>query len=257
MSRAVTLLPVLLSLLTLSVPATRAVAAAPEPDAPVATNRAAQIDRWRVHADAGRDEQALQSLLIYARQGDSRAARAAGSVLSRRTERTVALDGLRWLERAAVAGDVEAAVELGRVFLFGRPAIEVDLPKAKAWFERANPTANGIAAYYLGVIAMRRSDDASAVKTALTHFEIAANLGVSDAMYRLGNVYALGVGAEPNPQLAMRWYLRAAASEHPLAIQEIAQAYARGDTLLPQSDFQSSVMREAMSHALRHAKSLP
>lgn len=45
--------------------------------------------------------------------------------------------------------------------------------------------------------------------------------------------------------------------EHPQATQELAQAFARGDTLLPQSDYQADQMRRAVEHALRHPKSVP
>ncbi len=44
--------------------------------------------------------------------------------------------------------------------------------------------------------------------------EEAANKGNSDAQYHLGNFYAWGVGTPENPQMALRWYSRAAGQGH-------------------------------------------
>ena len=76
-------------------------------------------------------------------------------------------------------------------------------------------------------------------------------------MFQLGNTYASGEGVDIDSREAMRWYLRAAALDHPQAIQELANAFTRGDTLLPQSELQAANMRLAVEHALRHPKAVP
>jgi uncharacterized protein len=217
----------------------------------------AEIDRLRMHADAGRDAHALASLLAAARTGNVDAQRAVGDVLLRRPDVQSAHDGMAWLERAAQQGDARAMLALGRAWLLGTPIIKADAEKAREWFARANPEINPHAAYYLGLIEKLSHGKPADYIAAVKYFQFAASQGIADAMYLLGNAYSLGEGVDAEPREAMRWYLRAAALDHPLAIQEIAHAYSRGDTLLPQSDFQASMMLRAVEHALRHPKSAP
>ena len=215
----------------------------------------AHIDRLRMQADAGRDPQALSTLHQIAHNGPPDAQRALGEVLLRLPggERAnEALKGLAWLERAAAQEDQAALLLLGKTWFLGAPGVNADARKARAWLEKVNTEKLPQAAYYLGLIE-KKSNPAQA----LTHFTTAANGGVAEAMYQLGNSYAHGEGVDHDPRAAMRWYLKAAALEHPQALQELAQAFTRGDTLLPQSELQADNMRRAVEHALRHPKAAP
>jgi uncharacterized protein len=217
----------------------------------------AEIDRLRMHADAGRDERALQALIQAADMGNIDAQRAAGEVLIRSTDTKLIVDGLTWLEHAAQHGDVRAMLALGKAHLLGGPHHTPDYAKALRWLTHATVQKSPQAAHYLGL--MHKSGYGVAIDkaTALRHFEFAATQEVADAMYELGSAYRHGDGVDEDSRAAMRWYLRAAALEHPLAIQEIANAYARGDSMLPQSDLQAALMLRAIDHALKHPKSRP
>ena len=219
----------------------------------------AEIDRLRMHADAGRDEHALETLLASARAGSADAQRAAGEALFNRVDQARAAEGMRWLERAAGQNDIRAMMLLGKAWLFGSLTASraPDATKARLWFERAQPSVNAQAAYYMGLIEKGGYGSAANPARAAEHFRLSAQQGLPEAMYLLGNAYASGEGVDSDPREAMRWYLRAAAFEHPQAIQELAHAFARGDTLLPQSDFQAEQMRRAVEHALRHPKGAP
>jgi TPR repeat protein len=219
----------------------------------------AEIDRLRMHADAGRDDRALDTLLVAARNGNADAQRAAGEALLNRVDPTRAADGMQWLERAAEQNDIRAMILLGKAWLFGSTASgrKPDATQARRWFERAQPKLNPQAAYYLGLIEKGGYGNPANPAAAADFFRFGAQHNMPEAMYLLGNAYASGEGVDIDPREAMRWYMRAASLEHPQATQELAQAFARGDTLLPQSDFQAEQMRRAVEHALRHPKAAP
>ncbi len=227
--------------------------------APLVSPSPAEIDRLRMYADAGRDNTALDALLVAARTDNADAQRAAGEALLNRADQTRAAEGIMWLERAAAQNDTRAMIMLGKAWLFGLPASgrKADANKARAWFERAQPGSNSHAAYYLGIMEKGGYGKPADPVAAAVHFRFAARQNMPEAMYLLGNAYASGEGVDTDPREAMRWYLRAASLEHPQATQELAQAFARGDTLLPQSDFQAEQMRRAVEHALRHPRAAP
>ena len=219
----------------------------------------AEIDRMRMHADAGRDSVALDALLAAARTGNAEAQRAAGEALLNYPDQTRAAEGITWLTRAAAHNDIRAMILLGKAWLFGSPTAgrAPDASKARAWFERAQPNVNPQAAYYLGMMEKAGYGQPADPVAAAAHFRFAAAQNMPEAMYLLGNAHASGEGVDFDPREAMRWYLRAAALDHPQATQELAHAFARGDTLLPQSDYQAELMRRAVEHALRHPKAAP
>ena len=219
----------------------------------------ADIDRLRMHADAGRDDRALGTLLVAARAGNADAQRAAGDALLNRADPARAAEGMHWLERAAEQNDTRAMIVLGKACLFGSPTSDraPDPTMARRWFERAQPNMNPQAAYYLGLMEKSGYGRPANSMAAAEFFRFAAQHNLPEAMYLLGNAHSNGEGVDIDPREAMRWYLRAAALEHPQAIQELAHAFTRGDTLLPQSDFQAERMRRAVEHALRHPKAVP
>ncbi len=217
----------------------------------------AEIDRLRMRADAGRDDQALAALHAVARTGNTDAERALGETLLRRADGQRTQEALDWLQNAAAQSDVRAMLLLGKTWLLGAPNLARDAAKARIWFERADPTTSPQAAYYLGLIEKGGHRQPANPARAVEHFRFASLRGVPEAMYQLGNAYASGEGVDTDPREAMRWYLRAAALDYPQAIQELANAFARGDTLLPQSDLQANNMRLALQHALRHPASAP
>ena len=201
----------------------------------------AEIDRLRMHADAGRDAKAMASLLTVAQTGSANAQRAIGEILLQAKESKRATEALDWLQRAAVQGDSRAALLLGKTWLYGARGITADGIKAREWFEKTGSESMPQAAYYLGLIEKNGYGKNVDFEAAEKYFRFAAEHGVADAMYQLGNTYASGEGVDTDPREAMRWYLRAAALDHPQAIQELANAFTRGDTLLPQRDRKSVV----------------
>ena len=217
----------------------------------------AEIDRLRMHADAGRDANAMASLLTVAQTGSANAQRVIGEVLLQAKDSKRATEALDWLQRAAEQGDARAALLLGKTWLYGAPGIAPDAVKARNWFENTGADKKPQAAYYIGLVEKNGYGKTVDFEAAEKHFRFAAERGIAEAMYQLGNAYASGEGVDTDAREAMRWYLRAAALDYPQAIQELANAFARGDTLLPQSELQAANMRLAVEHALKHPQALP
>lgn len=228
----------------------------------VETLDVAQVDSLRMQADAGRDDTAMAQLQRAAKASNVHAQRALGSALVNRAtpsaDKALANDGLRWLGTAAQAGDADAQLLLGKIYLNGSIAVSTDKTQARAWFVRAAQAINNRnAAYYLGV--MDRSGYGGPVDHAASvrWLQIAADAGLPDAMFLLGNAYTAGEGVPQDRRSAMHWYMQAAALEHPLALQEVAYAFQDGGRGLPRSEYQSSQMMRGVDHALRHAKAAP
>ena len=181
-----------------------------------------EIDRLRMHADAGRDDRALDMLLVAARAGNAGAQRAAGEAMLNRADQTHAPEGMQWLERAAAQNDTRAMILLGKAWLFGSSGSSAaatsgrlqDAIKARRWFERAQPHVNPQAAYYLGLIEKSGYGRPANPTAAAEFFRCAAQLGLAEAMYLLGNAYASGEGVDIDPREAMRWYMREIGRAH-------------------------------------------
>ena len=236
-----------------------------------------QIDVLRMQADAGRDGAALVQLQRCSAQGSLDAQRALGHVLLNRAsamqlpDKALAQDGLRWLHKAAQSGDLPAQLFLGKTYLSGTSAVLVDHAQARAWLVQAaqttlpptnelNQRIRASAAYYLGVMDQNGYAGPQDHAASVVWLQIAADAGLPDAMYLLGNAYAQGDKASNIPQdrrSAAHWYMRAATMEHPLALQEIAYAFQDGNKGLPLSAFQAGQMRQAIEHALKHSKTPP
>jgi TPR repeat protein len=222
---------------------------------------AAEIDRLRMHASAGRDDQALARLRTLAGADVPGASAALGLALLARRQAGVADEGQRWLARAAADGDGDAMLALGKTLLLGGPGVVRDGNAATRWFQQAaaspQPAIRAQAIYYQAIVARGGHGVPADPERAAELFAQAAQAGIADAMFQLGNAYASGEGVDEDARAAMRWYLRAAALDHPGAIQELAFAFERGDTLLPRSELQADNMKRALEHALRHPKATP
>ena len=215
----------------------------------------ADIDRLRMHADAGRDERALRTLLQSANSGNIDAQRATGEALLNHPDPSRRNEALQWLERVATQDDLRAMFALGKAYFAGDTTRRPDYPTAHRWLSHAHRKGSPHAAYYLGLMHKSGYGVSINMSIAMKHFQFAADQNIAEAMYELGNAHADSV--DEDRREAMRWYLRAAALEYAPAIQEIANAYARGDSMLPQSDLQASMMLKAIEHALKHRKAAP
>ncbi len=65
-------------------------------------------------------------------------------------------------------------------------------------------------------------------KEAVKHFEVAANLGYSDAQVSLGRCYKHGEGVYQNDRLAFEWFVEASKHDNPTAWVHLGACYADG-----------------------------
>jgi TPR repeat protein len=210
---------------------------------------AAQVDLLAMQTAQGHP-QARWQLLAAAFAGNVRAVRARGLLLlagkTPRSERS----GIRLLEQAAKGGEDEAALDLGRLYFWGLPGLRPNYGRARSWLE---PVAakQPAAAYYLALIDNNGLTGAANRTKAIEELKRAAEGGIADALFLLGNAYRSGDGVALDDAEAVRCYEKAAVLEHAGALQALAEAYARGDLGLNRNDVQSRQLFALAGDALR------
>ncbi|MHA1553277.1 MAG: peptidoglycan-binding protein, partial [Alphaproteobacteria bacterium] len=151
------------------------------------------------------------------------------------------------LVAAAVAGNAEAAFEIGQRYASGT-RVERDMVQARTWFEKAAQSGLAPAQYRLGSLNERgvgggknlvaaadwyqRAADAGNINAmhnlavlmsegvegapdhlrAIQWFRAAADYGVKDSQYNLGVLYARGIGQDQNLVESYKWFAIAASS---------------------------------------------
>ena len=111
--------------------------------------------------------------------------------------------------KAAQAGDLRSAVELGSLYYSGEKfARNVSL--AKQWFEYAAKFGNPVALYNLGIMYANGAGVPADNKTAFNYFKQAANQGYSLAQKEVGLMLYEGRGAPQDYDLALRYLVKAA-----------------------------------------------
>lgn len=112
------------------------------------------------------------------------------------------------LASKAMAGDVEAQFNLGRMYDNGR-GVRQDAAQAVAWYEKAAAQGHADAQAYLGVIYLSgrgvRQDYAKAYEWLVQ----AATRRNADAQVSLGHMYLQGLGVRQDFVKAKEWYGRA------------------------------------------------
>ncbi|WP_119307115.1 peptidoglycan-binding protein [Cohaesibacter haloalkalitolerans] len=119
--------------------------------------------------------------------------------------------------QAANSGNTLAQFELGRRYTVG-DGVEVNLPEAAKWFEKA------------------------------------ANLNMAQAQYSLANLYEKGQGVKKDLQVARLWYQRAADQGNVKSMHNLAVLYAEGG--LGQPDFNEAAQwfLKAADHGLKDSQ---
>ena len=176
-----------------------------------------QVDEWRMRALSTRDWSSLAKLRAASWSGSEAAAFALGSVLVGDGDAARVREGIRWLDRAADAGDAQssqAQLMLGRLFLNGTAGIAPDYAQSRAWLERA----------------ARSLPETPPSSDAEDHAEDHAAPAGAQAAYSLASIYRNGYGVPRDPVAGMRWLTIAAAWGVPQAQFQLANVYReRGD----------------------------
>jgi TPR repeat protein len=170
--------------------------------------------------EKGNEAKTVARLLRDAEQGDAEAqfqlGRQHNSVNSPVTDRKESKkEALRWFQKAAEQGHVEAQYWTGLYYRYGLEVVAEDKAESDVWFSKAAEKGH--------TGAMRK----------LGRYREAADLGDASAQYQLGNQYL----EENDPTEAMNWYLKAVnnpdglnegASTAGIASYQIAKMYEEG-----------------------------
>lgn len=159
---------------------------------------------------------------------------------------------LAWWRRAAQAGDVEAMVSLGTAYSEG-DGVPVDRLEGWRWWSRARERGSLEAG---ALMEAAGQPEGWLTREFPAKYRDAAEAGDAAACVRLGMCYALGVGTEPDPARALRWFERAAAQRHPAGLHALGQCYALGLGVERDGERAAALFREAAalgSEAARQA----
>ncbi|MES2740024.1 MAG: tetratricopeptide repeat protein [Pseudomonadota bacterium] len=215
-------------------------AAAPAPGA-------AQIEASAMRAAQQKDRAAEQQLQGWAAAQLPVAQRELGLLYSKRPGHQV--QAMAWCERAARAGDTEAAFQLAELYRRDQPGQASRPALAWPWYRQAALQHHARSALMLALMARngegRTPDDSEAAGWLL----LASELGHPHAMFLLANVYRDGQGVPADAGLARHWLEQAAEHEYPPAMQEWAMTMQAGDALTVKDPLRAShLLKEASEH---------
>ncbi|HEU5283601.1 MAG TPA: tetratricopeptide repeat protein [Burkholderiales bacterium] len=128
-------------------------------------------------------------------------------------------DAVNLLKPAADAGDAEAALFLGNIYLYGS-GVPPDFEAARGYLE------------------------------------LAAREGRVDALYNLGSIYDKAIGVPRDPQRAMRWFGLAADQRDAQAQLNLALFYLRGDGVEKDPSLAEQWLRRAAGNGSKRAQGI-
>ena len=137
---------------------------------------------------------------LAARQNDVRAQLA----LARRLEESDIKASLNWYKLAAAQGDVDAQFSLGRLYCSGQKVAR-DLFAGVSWYTKACEQGDARALMTLGNLYGGGLDE-----MAVACFKQAAEQGIAEAQFLLGQHFSAGKAATTDHQKALMWFRRAA-----------------------------------------------
>jgi TPR repeat protein len=159
-------------------------------------------------------------------------------------------EAVKWYQRAAAQGQLEAELALGDIYLGGggRPA---DYRAARKWFERAAAQKSASAENSLGYVYEHGgSGVAGDVAKAVKHYRLAAAAGYGKGQLNLGRMYLDGAGVEKDLIEAYKWFYLASRNGGRLGrhyMDELAGTVTYGD--FKGTPLTAEQIREAMRRA--------
>jgi hypothetical protein len=118
-------------------------------------------------------------------------------------------DAMRWYEKAAEDGSVQAQNLLGRMFESGTGRAR-DERAAAGWYRRAAAQGHGGAQFRLGLMYFEGRGVVRDSVAAARWYQMAAMQGHVRAAFNLGYLYDIGAGVLANRDVALGYYRKAA-----------------------------------------------
>ncbi len=134
----------------------------------------------------------------------------------------------RWFKKAVATGAPEAILRLGFCYWNG-VGTKVDKAKALELIREAANKENAEAHFNLGKVFQKGLlGEEVSVKDAITHFQKSSDLGYSHAANELGRIYISGNGVEKDEKRAVEYYTKAADNGSQYALFNLGDCYADG-----------------------------
>jgi TPR repeat protein len=130
-------------------------------------------------------------------------------------------------ERAATAGNLEAAAYLGVMYDFALGVLG-DSARASQWYGKAAVGGNAWAMNNLGLCYEAGKGVPQDYALARQWYESAAAAGEARGMYGVGSLYGNGSGVAKDYTIARQWYEKAAAAGSALAMYSLGNMYQFG-----------------------------
>lgn len=152
---------------------------------------------------------------------------------------------LKWLGKAADAGDATGLEVLGDTLLNGRNGVDKNISKAYDLFTKASAKGNTFADNQLGVMNRFGIHVSQNLTDAIRFFQYAANKGNPAAQASLADVYRLGDGVAKNPDLAFQWALKSSEQKWPSGLNQLGILFRDGIGVRQDSEKAISLFKEA------------
>ena len=125
---------------------------------------------------------------------------------------------IKWAEQAAVQGDLQALLTLGKIYYAG-VGTEKDLPKALQYFEQALGVdkSNRLVQNQLGIMYYKGEGGEADYRRAASLCKQAANKGQAGCQYYLGLMYVNGEGVTQDIDTGISWMKKSAAQDYSVA----------------------------------------
>ena len=134
---------------------------------------------------------------------------------------------LEWLNKAANAGHVEAAFQLGLIH-YNAAKTDDEYNKALTWFMKAKDLGDTHAYYYLGEAYLNGRGVEQDRREAERWFSLASTRNDPRAQYQIAALYDLGMIGRRDARKAFAWYTRAALAGYNDAHFKLGQHYMSG-----------------------------
>ena len=136
---------------------------------------------------------------------------------------------LQWLDRSANEGNPEAQYLLGRIYHLGTEDVAANRSLSKSWLDKAALQGSENAMQFIHWIQSLGYRLEKAWYNRVPALQKLADDGDSEAQYQLAVHYEKGLyGMKKDVAMALRWYKRAAAGGHQLAMNALHRIYSRG-----------------------------
>jgi len=125
-------------------------------------------------------------------------------------------EAFKWLEQSAKRGHVKAQTEIGKVYLSGFLEKEKNPKLAMEWLKIAGRNGSGEAIMVLGMILIIGEDVEKKPELGLNLLKQSAKKKYVPAMFKIGELYALGITGKPEIIKSLTWIHVAGLNGHPM-----------------------------------------